>query len=75
MPDPIDVNQDALDQKSRKWQSINNKRFSEKRKAGYVQQAKSNMPPEHLRRIIKDHGDLSRYAAASSNLKVLHSNR
>jgi pre-mRNA-processing factor 8 len=55
------VQDDALDQKSRKWQSINNKRFSEKRKAGYVQQAKSNMPPEHLRRIIKDHGDLSRY--------------
>jgi len=49
----------VLADKAKKWQQLNNKRYSEKRKFGYVEPAKEDMPPEHLRKIIKDHGDMS----------------
>ena len=51
----------SMDDKARKWQMLNAKRFSEKRKfagvATYLE--KPDMPAEHLRKIIKDHGDMS----------------
>lgn len=34
-------------------------RFGEKRKGGFVQTQKADMPPEHLRKIVKDIGDVS----------------
>ena len=44
---------------ARKWQQLNSKRYGEKRKFGYVEPQKEDMPPEHVRKIIKDHGDMS----------------
>ena len=38
---------------------MNAKRYSTTRKFGYVEPAKEEMPPEHVRKIIKDHGDMS----------------
>lgn len=38
---------------------MNSKRYSEKKKFGYVEQQKDQMPPEHLRKLVKDHGDMS----------------
>ncbi len=38
---------------ARKWQQLNSKRYSEKRKFGYVQAQKEEMPPEHVRKIIR----------------------
>jgi len=49
----------VLVEKARKWQQLNTKRYSEKRKFGYVEPQKEDMPPEHLRKVIKDHGDMS----------------
>ena len=48
-----------LDEKSRKWGQLNTKRFSKKKKSGYVDALKEDMPPEHVRKIIRDHGDMS----------------
>lgn len=48
-----------LDQKAKNWQRLCNKRFSAKRKFGYVHPEKTLMPPEHVRKIVKDHGDMS----------------
>lgn len=58
---PGSVSQDpaALEEKARKWQQLNTKRYGEKRKFGYVASQKEDMPPEHVRKIIKDHGDMS----------------
>ncbi|EFA79942.1 pre-mRNA processing factor 8 [Heterostelium album PN500] len=50
---------DKLQEKAKKWKQLNNKRYSDKRKFGYVEPQKEDMPPEHLRKIIKDHGDMS----------------
>jgi pre-mRNA-processing factor 8 len=44
---------------AQKWQQLQSKRFAEKRKFGFVDAQKEDMPPEHLRKIIRDHGDMS----------------
>jgi pre-mRNA-processing factor 8 len=55
-----EVDQQALlDAKSRKWAQLNTKRFSNKKKGGVVDALKEEMPAEHVRKIIRDHGDLS----------------
>ncbi|KAG2230381.1 pre-mRNA-processing-splicing factor 8 [Thamnidium elegans] len=51
--------QDKLKEKARKWQQLQNKRYGEKRKFGFIEHEKADMPPEHLRKIIKDHGDMT----------------
>eukprot|EP00918_Siedleckia_nematoides_P077767 GHVU01170026.1.p1 GENE.GHVU01170026.1~~GHVU01170026.1.p1 ORF type:complete len:888 (-),score=149.87 GHVU01170026.1:4234-6897(-) len=48
-----------MDEKARKWQQLNTKRFGEKRKALTQDMQKQKLPPEHLRKIIRDHGDMS----------------
>jgi hypothetical protein len=48
-----------LEEKARKWLQLNTKRYSEKRKFGYSEHQKEDMPAEHLRKIIRDHGDMS----------------
>ncbi|KAG0341501.1 Pre-mRNA-processing-splicing factor 8 [Podila humilis] len=59
MPSPMELSQDKLDDKARKWQQLQAKRYGEKRKFGFVAHEKADMPPEHIRKIIKDHGDMS----------------
>lgn len=44
---------------AKKWQQLNSKRYGDKRKFGFVESQKEEMPPEHLRKLIKDHGDMS----------------
>ena len=48
-----------FDNKSRKWLQTNNKKFIKKKKNGFVDVYKEDMPPEHVRKIIRDHGDMS----------------
>lgn len=44
---------------ARKWQQMNSKRYADKRKFGYVEAPKEDMPPEHVRKIIKVRSTLS----------------
>ncbi|KAK5997469.1 Pre-mRNA-splicing factor spp42 [Cladobotryum mycophilum] len=46
-------------QKKKEWLRNQRNRFGEKRKAGFVQTQKADMPPEHLRKIVRDIGDVS----------------
>ncbi|KAK3153934.1 hypothetical protein QOZ80_2BG0183430 [Eleusine coracana subsp. coracana] len=48
-----------LTEKARKWHQLNSKRYGDKRKFGFVEAQKEDMPPEHVRKIIRDHGDMS----------------
>lgn len=48
-----------FNEKSKKWQQFQSRRFAEKKKFGFVDAQKEEMPPEHIRKIIKDHGDMS----------------
>lgn len=58
-PPPKLPSEQELEEKSKKWQQLQKKRFAEKRKFGFVDTQKEEMPPEHIRKIIKDHGDMS----------------
>ena len=43
----------------REWQQLQSRRYAEKRKFGFVEAQKEDMPPEHVRKIIRDHGDMT----------------
>ncbi len=45
--------------KAAKWRGLASRKYGERRKFGYVDAEKDHMPPEHARKIIKDHGDMS----------------
>ena len=53
------ASEDKLQDKARKWQQLQTKRYAEKRKFGFVDSQKEDMPPEHVRKIIRDHGDMT----------------
>lgn len=53
------ISEDKLLEKSLKWQQLQSKRFAEKRKFGFIDAQKEEMPPEHIRKIIRDHGDMT----------------
>ena len=38
---------------------LQSKRYSDKRKFGFVEAQKEDMPPEHIRKIIRDHRDMT----------------
>lgn len=46
-------------QKKKEWLRNQRNRFGEKRKGGFVETQKADMPPEHLRKVVKDIGDVS----------------
>ncbi|CAO1613068.1 unnamed protein product [Sympodiomycopsis kandeliae] len=57
---PSRLTQEQIQAKSRKWQQGQARRFGDRKgKTGFVDTGKQEMPPEHVRKIIKDHGDLS----------------
>jgi hypothetical protein len=51
------MSQEQLDVKARKWTAMQNRRFNKKKTVSNP--AVIEMPPEHVRKIIKDHGALS----------------
>jgi pre-mRNA-processing factor 8 len=50
---------EILAEKSKRWRQMNTKKFAEKRKFGFVEGQKEKLPAEVLRKIMKDHGDMS----------------
>lgn len=55
----VNIYQMSSNSTARKWQQLQAKRYSEKRKFGFVDAQKEDMPPEHVRKIIRDHGDMT----------------
>merc|ERR1711943_72485 len=53
---PVDP---QVEEKMRKWKQLRSQQYGDKRKFGYVESQKEDLPPAHLRKIIKDHGDMS----------------
>ncbi|KAJ1663232.1 Pre-mRNA-processing-splicing factor 8 [Coemansia sp. RSA 1813] len=56
---PCELPHSEIDRKAQEWRKLNSTRYDTKRRMGFAEQEKSDMPPEHLRKIIKDHGDMS----------------
>ncbi|KAL9088513.1 MAG: hypothetical protein Q9159_003079 [Coniocarpon cinnabarinum] len=67
-PDPQDA---KLQQKKREWLKLQKQRFGEKRKGGFVESQKTDMPPEHLRKIVRDIGDVSQKKFSSDKRSYL----
>ena len=55
----VELPPEKLEEKARRWRQMMAKRYAENRKFGFVHAQKEPMPPEHLRKIIADHGDMS----------------
>ncbi|KAM1015879.1 hypothetical protein ACFX2I_045572 [Malus domestica] len=49
----------SLNERAQTWQKLNSNRYGVKRKFGYLEAQKEDMPPDHARKVIKDRGDMS----------------
>ncbi|MFS7977267.1 putative pre-mRNA-processing-splicing factor 8 [Helianthus anomalus] len=52
LPSPAEAKA-RLEEKARKWMQLNSKRYGDKRKFGFVETQKEDIPLEHVRKIIK----------------------
>lgn len=48
-----------LERKAKKWAKMCKQKYATKRKFGFVDLQKEDLPPEHLRKLVKDHGDMT----------------
>ncbi|KAK5122969.1 Pre-mRNA-processing-splicing factor 8 [Meristemomyces frigidus] len=67
-PDPATA---KLQEKKQRWLRQQRQRFAEKRRGGFVETQKADMPPEHLRKIVKDIGDVSQKKFSSDKRSYL----
>lgn len=58
-------------QKKKDWLRRQRGRFGEKRKAGFVETQKADLPPEHLRKVFRDIGDVSQKKFTSDKRSYL----
>ncbi|KAK3340044.1 pre-mRNA processing splicing factor 8 [Neurospora tetraspora] len=68
---PTDPHVAKFAQKKKEWLRMQGNRFGEKRKGGFVETEKADMPPEHLRKIVKDIGDVSQKKYTSDKRSYL----
>jgi pre-mRNA-processing factor 8 len=68
---PADPQVAKFAQKKKEWIRSQRNRFGEKRKGGFVETQKADMPPEHLRKIVKDIGDVSQKKFSSDKRSYL----
>ena len=68
---PADPQVAKFGQKKKEWLRSQRNRFGEKRKGGFVETQKADMPPEHLRKIVKDIGDVSQKKFSSDKRSYL----
>jgi pre-mRNA-processing factor 8 len=68
---PADPQVAKFAQKKKEWLRTQRNRFAEKRKGGFVESQKADMPPEHLRKIVKDIGDVSQKKFSSDKRSYL----
>ena len=68
---PADPQVSKFAQKKKEWLRTQRNRFGEKRKGGFVETQKADMPPEHLRKIVKDIGDVSQKKFSSDKRSYL----
>jgi pre-mRNA-processing factor 8 len=68
---PADPQVAKFAQKKKEWLRTQRNRFGEKRKGGFVETQKADMPPEHLRKIVKDIGDVSQKKFSSDKRAYL----
>lgn len=53
------IAKEELEKKAAKWARLCAEKYATKRKFGFTSMQKEDMPPEHLRKIMRDHGDMA----------------
>jgi pre-mRNA-processing factor 8 len=53
------VHEKHLQERAKKWKALAKKKFGQAKRVGHGETVKEEIPPEVLRKIIKDHGDMS----------------
>ncbi|EUC45381.1 hypothetical protein COCMIDRAFT_95654 [Bipolaris oryzae ATCC 44560] len=71
MRPPVDPQITKFAQKKKDWLRQQRQRFGEKRKAGFVETQKADLPPEHLRKVFRDIGDVSQKKFTSDKRSYL----
>ncbi|KAH7067162.1 NUC071 domain-containing protein [Paraphoma chrysanthemicola] len=71
MRPPIDPQVAKFAQKKKDWLRQQRQRYGEKRKAGFVETQKADLPPEHLRKVFRDIGDVSQKKFTSDKRSYL----
>ncbi|KAH4964903.1 hypothetical protein HBH77_012790 [Parastagonospora nodorum] len=71
MRGPVDPQVAKFAQKKKDWLRQQRQRFGEKRKAGFVETQKADLPPEHLRKVFRDIGDVSQKKFTSDKRSYL----
>jgi pre-mRNA-processing factor 8 len=71
MRPPVDPQVAKFAQKKKDWLRQQRQRFGEKRKAGFVETQKADLPPEHLRKVFRDIGDVSQKKFTSDKRSYL----
>ncbi|USP76396.1 uncharacterized protein yc1106_03670 [Curvularia clavata] len=71
MRPPVDPQIAKFAQKKKDWLRQQRQRFGEKRKAGFVETQKADLPPEHLRKVFRDIGDVSQKKFTSDKRSYL----
>lgn len=56
-PNPVDQLSEA--EKAVRWAKLSRQKYDDKNKFGFVHLQKEDMPAEHLRKIMRDHGDMT----------------
>jgi pre-mRNA-processing factor 8 len=49
----------VLKDKQKRWRALQSKRFAIQKRFGFENTQKAELPPEHVRKVIRDHGDMS----------------
>ncbi|PSN65280.1 PROCN-domain-containing protein [Corynespora cassiicola Philippines] len=70
-PPPVDPQIAKFAQKKKDWLRQQRQRFGEKRKAGFIETQKADLPPGHLRKVFKDIGDVSQKKFSSDKRSYL----
>ncbi|KAK3215673.1 hypothetical protein GRF29_8g705727 [Pseudopithomyces chartarum] len=68
---PVDPQVAKFAQKKKDWLRRQRQRFGERRKAGFVETQKADLPPEHLRKVFRDIGDVSQKKFTSDKRSYL----
>ncbi|KAF2653487.1 PROCN-domain-containing protein [Lophiostoma macrostomum CBS 122681] len=68
---PVDPQVAKFAAKKKDWLRRQRQRFGERRKAGFVETQKADLPPEHLRKVFKDIGDVSQKKFTSDKRSYL----
>ena len=53
------LQEELLADRLKKWKKLNTTRYAKQHKFGTVDAQKEDMPAEHLRKLIRDHGDMT----------------